>query len=177
MCPYLLALTFFKFNMTALKKRKRGRQTTPPPPAREKKNLISSGRGWEKTHPSYERFINGPWCHSIICSPWLTFFAFTHSRSSQIKGCSLHGQSSCTSQVLLNTRWHWEKEDCGLDKGKAIHSVTLIDVLISIPWYQTVIWNSQGYGPLISCMIPPLQRGQTANCCCSKYLKVVTVHQ
>ena len=22
-----------------------------------------------------------------------------------------------------------------------------------------------------------IQRGQTANCCCSKYLKVVTVHQ
>ena len=47
-----------------IKKKEKRKKNYPAP---EKKNLISSGRGWEKTHPSYERFINGPWCHSIIC--------------------------------------------------------------------------------------------------------------
>ena len=128
MSPYLLALTFFKFNMAALKKGKEEEKLPPHPhPRKEKFNLLRArlGKNTSKLREILKRAVvsfNNLLLrrHSTTPSPWLTFFAFTHSRSSQMKGCSLHGQSSCTSQVLLNTRWHWEKEDCGLDKGKAI---------------------------------------------------------
>ena len=59
--------SFFKVHYDCIKKKEKRKKNYPPAHPAPEFNLISSVRGWEKTHPGYERFINGPWCHSIIC--------------------------------------------------------------------------------------------------------------